>query len=46
MFVLPSSTAPAAPKRSITCASYGLTKFASIREPQLVSIPRVQKMSL
>src|SRR5262249_48222731 len=46
MFVLPNSTAPAAANRSITCASYGLTKFASILEPQLVRIPRVQKMSL
>ena len=30
----------------MTWASYGLLKFASMREPQVVSTPRVQKMSL
>src|SRR5581483_6575874 len=40
MLVLPRSTAPAAPKRSITCASYGDTKPASMREPQVERHPR------
>src|SRR5438105_13746791 len=43
---LPSSTAPACANCSITCASYGLTKLASILEPHVVRIPRVQRMSL
>lgn len=38
-------TAPAALKRSMTVASYGLTKFSSMREPQVVSQPLAQKMS-
>src|SRR5579859_7191384 len=46
MLHLPSVTAPAAPRRSTTCASYGLTKFSSIREPHVVRSPRVQKISL
>jgi len=46
MLVLPRITAPAALKRSITCASYGLTKLESIFEPQVVRQPFVTKMSL
>src|SRR5206468_7512158 len=46
MLVLPRFTAPAALKRSITCASYGPTKFESIFEPQVVRQPFVTKMSL
>src|SRR5687767_2906825 len=46
MFVLPSVTAPAAFRRSTTCASYGETKLESIFEPQVDSQPLVQKMSL
>ena len=46
MLVLPSSTVPAAFQRSTTVASYGATKFDSIRDPQVVSTPSVQKMSL
>src|SRR5882672_4309475 len=46
MLVLPSSTAPAALKRSIRCASYGETKFERIFEPQVVSQSRATKMSL
>ena len=46
MLVLPSMTTPAARSRCTTVASYGETKFASMREPQVVFSPRVQKMSL
>ena len=46
MLVLPSVTMPAAAQRSTTCASYGATKSASIREPQVVRQPRAQKISL
>src|SRR4051812_7473239 len=46
MLHLPSSTAPAASNCSITCASYGLVKLASIFDPQVVRTPLVQKMSL
>ena len=46
MFVLPSMTTPACASRSTTVASYGATKFDSIREPQVVRTPSVQKMSL
>src|SRR5690606_19379378 len=46
MFVLPSMTAPAPFSRSTTAASYGDTKLSSIREPQDVFTPAVQKMSL
>src|SRR6185436_1579923 len=46
MFVLPSVTMPAAFSFSTTVASYGDTKLSSIREPQLVRTPCVQKMSL
>src|SRR5688500_9002098 len=46
MLVLPSITMPAALSFSTTVASYGDTKLSSMREPQLVLTPRVQKMSL
>src|SRR5438046_244979 len=46
MFDLPTMTAPADFKRSITCASYGGTKFSSMREEQVVRTPRVQITSL
>src|SRR6266581_3244411 len=46
MLVLPRITAPASSKRSITCASYGPTKFERIFEPQVVSQSRATKMSL
>ena len=46
MLVLPSVTMPAALSFSTTVASYGDTKLSSMREPQLVLTPRVQKMSL
>ena len=46
MFALPSITVPAAFSRATTVASYGDTKFESIFEPQVVSTPSVQKMSL
>src|SRR5215510_787606 len=46
MFVLPSVTMPAALSFSTTVASYGDTKLSSMREPQVVRTPRVQKMSL
>src|SRR3954454_22751506 len=46
MLVLPSVTMPAASSFSTTVASYGDTKLSSMREPQLVLIPAVQKMSL
>src|SRR5262245_40582146 len=42
MLVLPRMTAPAAWKRSITCASYGETKLASMREPHVVRQPFAQ----
>ena len=37
---------PAFFRRSTTVASYGATKLSSIREPQDVFTPAVQKMSL
>ena len=46
MFDLPTMTAPAAFKRSITAASYGGTKFSSMREPHVVRTPRVIRTSL
>src|SRR5712691_9569586 len=46
MLVLPSITAPAKFKRSITAALYGGLKFSNIREPQVVGIPLVQMTSL
>src|SRR5688572_19744665 len=46
MLHLPSSTAPARPNCSTTCASYGLVYFSSMREAQVVGSARVQKMSL
>ena len=45
MFVLPRMTAPAALKRSMTVASYGLTKLPRIFEPHVVNQPLLQKMS-
>src|SRR4051812_14290530 len=46
MFVLPSRTAPALRNCDTTCASYGAVKLASMRDPQVVNRPSVQKMSL
>ena len=46
MFVFPSMTMPASSRRADTVASYGATKLSSMREPQLVFTPSVQKMSL
>src|SRR6185503_2247465 len=46
MLVLPSVTMPDASSFSTTVALYGDTKLSSMREPQLVLTPRVQKMSL
>src|SRR5690606_16225538 len=46
MFALPSITVPACASRSTTVASYGATKLDSMREPQVVSTPSVQKISL
>src|SRR5688572_17580636 len=46
MLVLPSVTMPDALSFSTTVASYGDTKLSSMREPQLVRTPAVQKMSL
>src|SRR5919108_3031423 len=46
MLVLPRVTMPASFSRATTVASYGDTKLSSIREPQLVLTPCVQKMSL
>src|SRR6185436_13033702 len=46
MLVLPRITAPAALNCSITWASYGDTKFASILEPHVVRHPLAQKRSL
>ena len=46
MLVLPSITAPAALRRTITVASYGGTKFSRIFEEQVVRTPLVQITSL
>jgi hypothetical protein len=46
MLVLPSITTPAARSRATTVASYGDMNPSSMREPQVVRTPRVQKMSL
>ena len=46
MLVLPSMIAPARLSFATTVASYGETKFSSMREPQLVRTHSVQKMSL
>src|SRR5690606_24683927 len=46
MFVLPSVTTPAPLRRSTTVASYGDSKLSSMRDPQDVFTPLVQKMSL
>ena len=46
MFVLPIITQPAALSFVTTVASYGATKLSSIRDPQVVRMPSVQKMSL
>src|SRR5438105_8814518 len=46
IFVLPTSTDPAARNRSTTNASYGATKFASIRDPHVVLRPAVISTSL
>src|SRR6476659_9801514 len=44
--VLPTTTAPAACRRSITVASYGGTKVSRMREDAVVQTPRVQMLSL
>ena len=46
MLVLPSSTVPADRHRATTVASYGATKVPSMRDPHVVTMPSVQKMSL
>src|ERR1700747_851360 len=46
MFSLPSATAPAAARRAVTVDSEGGTDPRRIFEAQVVSMPRVQKMSL
>jgi len=46
MLCFPRSTAPEARIFSVTVASYGGSKSARIRLPQVVRTPRVQKMSL
>src|SRR5678815_1557080 len=46
MFVLPTSTVPAFFSPSTTKASYGATKFSSIRDPQVVRSPAVMITSL
>src|SRR5215469_10448972 len=46
MLVLPSMTAPADFSFATTVASYGATKLSSMREPQVVRTPAVQKRSL
>ena len=46
MFSLPSATPPAAARRAVTVDSYGGTKPRRIFDAQVVSMPRVQKMSL
>src|SRR5947209_4205443 len=44
--VLPRRIAPASDSRSMTVALYGGMKFASILDPQVVLMPRVQITSL
>ena len=46
MLVLPTSTVPASLSPATTWASYGATKFASIRDPQVVARPAVISTSL
>ena len=46
MLVLPTSTVPAFFSPSTTCASYGATKFSSMREPHVVRSPSVISTSL
>ena len=46
MLCFPRSTAPEARTFCVTIASYGGSKSARIRLPQVVRTPRVQKMSL
>src|SRR6185295_9710995 len=45
-FVFPSSTYPCARSLAITVASYGGTKFPSIRDAQVVRTPSVHILSL
>src|SRR3954447_6899419 len=45
-FVLPTTTAPAARRRSTTVASYGGRQPSRILEPQVVGSPRVHMLSL
>src|SRR5207302_7447212 len=44
-FVLPTTTAPAARKRSTTVASYGGRQPSRMRDEHVVGIPRVAKLS-
>ena len=46
MFVLPTSTVPAARSCATTCASYGATNDSSIRDAQVVRSPAVISTSL
>src|SRR6185503_21331081 len=46
MLHLPTSTVPARSSCATTCASYGLVYFSSMREPQVVRMVRVHRMSL
>src|SRR5215471_17681679 len=45
-FVLPTTTAPAACRRSTTVASYGGTNVSRILDDAVVRMPRVQMLSL
>src|SRR5690606_7178432 len=45
MFSLPRIGAPCALSRATTVASYGGTKFSSIREAHVVRVPSVQMLS-
>src|SRR5690349_14559709 len=46
MFVLPTSTVPAAFRPCTTCASYGAVKLSSMRDPHVVRRPAVISTSL
>src|SRR6516165_5696661 len=45
MFVLPTTTAPARRNDSTTVASYGGSQPSRIREPHVVAMPRVHRLS-
>src|SRR5436853_2223821 len=44
-FVLPTGMAPAARRRSTTVASYGGRHPSRMRDPHVVGMPRVQRLS-